>query len=546
MTTTYGFKPNHDIPDWEALANSPNAHAAGGCLAYDQRTGLDRHPLIYQYVSATIFNAYNPITDDWLFIGSPGMGTFGAGAGAVFVASAGPNGTITTGATSTSVVLSTALPAAVGINQLANRGDGVPFKVRIIDNAGGASGKTEEAYIIANTAGTTPTLTLSKTLGSSTPLSFTPTSGSRYEILSGRVFLMATAAAIWKYYDIATNSFSAALTTTNLSTPATDTWLGVLDELYTPPGQAAGAGFFGNLIATASGATSLTGTGAGADANLAANEYANFQIRIIEDTGTPTAVGQRRKISSHTAAAPTVYTISSAWSVTPSATAKYVIEQIGDVIAFTGSATALSHTYAAGGFRADGAWSTGSTSGAASLQIPNRQANTATGITACIAYAITPDAAKATRRSGLYMIRGGAVATIDCLDIAALSWSSGIGGADITYGNKGGETFTTGTCGVYDALGTYKDASAALGNTGASEPGLYWYLNQSAGRFRRFDVKHRTLLPWANYRQGQGAAAVGERMAMSWAYDSGSTNYGSYVHFLGSSQAQLTRALAPL
>jgi hypothetical protein len=543
MTTSYAIKPGIDVPEWFPEANLLNAHAAGGCLAYDQRNGLDRHPLIYQYASAAILNAYNPITDEWSFIGNPAMGTFGAGCGATFVASAGPNGTIAAGASSSSVTLSTALPAAVGINQMCNRGDGVPFKVRITDTT---AGKTEDAYVIGNSAGTTPVLTLSKTLGSQTNLSFTPATGATYQFLSGRVFLMATAAPMWKWYDILTNSFSAALTATNLTAPATDTWLGVLDELYTPVGEVPGMGFFGQNTAGGSAAGTLTGQTGGTDASLQANEYANFQIRIVADPTTPASVGQRRKIASHTAANPTVYTLSSNWTTNPSNAAVYVIEQIGDVIAFTGSAVALSHTYAAAGWRADGAWSTGVTNGGvAALQIPARQANTAAGITGCIAYGITPDSAKNARRSAIYMVRGGAIATMDCLDIAALSWTTGVGGAAIAYGNQG-DTFTTGTCGCYDPNGTYKDASAMLGNAGVSEPGLYWYISLSGGqRFRRFDVKNRVLQPWAYYRQAQGAAAVGERMAMSWAYDSSGPTYGPMVNFMGCSLATMQRALAP-
>ena len=64
-----------------------------------------------------------------------------------------------------------------------------------------------------------------------------------------------------------------------------------------------GKGFFDVLTATATGATSITGTVAGADAAVLLNEYRNFQIRIVEDTVTPTAVGQRRNITSHTAGA---------------------------------------------------------------------------------------------------------------------------------------------------------------------------------------------------------------------------------------------------
>ena len=129
------------------------------------------------------------------------------------------------------------------------------------------------------------------------------------------------AAGCWKYYDIATNSFSANLATTNLpATLSTDSSFLALDEAYVPFDADPGDGYFGNLTATATAATSITGQAAGGDAAVLANEYRNFQIRIVQDTVTPTAVGQRRNITSHTAGASPVYTVP-AWTVTPSANA---------------------------------------------------------------------------------------------------------------------------------------------------------------------------------------------------------------------------------
>lgn len=524
MATTYGFKSVHDLPEWYPCANQLNIPVTGPCFAFDQREGPQRHPLIYRFAAAAVLDAYNPATDEWINLASPGMGTFAAGVGCVFVASAGPSGTIASGASATQFTLSTALPAAVVANQLANRGDGTGFYIRVYQQ--GTTGLTGEAVITSNTAGTQPVITVATTLG------FTPAASDKYEILSGRVLLMATAASILKYYDIATNSYSAALTTTNLTTPAVDNAMWVLDEAYTPLGQLPGAGFFGKMTATAStnvtNAT-LTGTIGAADASQGANEYANFQVRIVEDGTNPTAVSQRKKITSHTAASPTVYTLSGTWAVAPSATAKYVVEGIGDIVCMTGSAVALSHTYAMGGFRADGAWSTGVTNGAvAALQIPARAANSSGGMTGMWAYGMSAlDTQKNARYSTCYFLRGGAVATMDALDIATLSWTTGTGVTALAYGNNGLTTFTTGTCSAYDAN---------------SNGGKFWYINQSAGqRFYRFDVLNRTLLPFTYYRQPQGAAIVGERMAMAWAVDG--TTYGGYLYFSGSTQASWSRIL---
>ena len=117
---------------------------------------------------------------------SPALaGTFGAGSTSAFVPSLGLVGTIAAGATTTSVVISTAFPTAVGVNMLANRGGSGDkgFKLRITD---ATAGKVEERWIVGNTAGTAPTITVE------TAFSFTPATGARYEILAGRLFLLSS------------------------------------------------------------------------------------------------------------------------------------------------------------------------------------------------------------------------------------------------------------------------------------------------------------------------------------------------------------------
>lgn len=521
MATTFDYKVILDKPTWRPLAFALNASAAASCIAYDQRNSTDCHPWVYQFVSAAIVNAYNTKTNEHIFLGSPTMGTFAAGAGACFVPSAGPNGTVSSNCTSTSIVISTALASAVGINQLANRGDGTGFKLRVIGNSAGGSGKTEEVTITANTGGTSAASTTFPTLTITPALTFTPAAGDRYEMLSGRVFLMATAASIFKFYDVATNSFSAALTATNLTTPAVDNTMFVLDELYVPTGRTPGQGYFGNMTATGSSATTLTGTAGATDASLAVNEYANFQIRIVTDTATPTAVGQRRKIDSHTAATPTVYTVRQ-WAVTPSTTCTYVVEAVGDIVCFTGSAVAVSHTYAAGGFRTDGSWSTGAAAASGNIQIPNRQANSAAGMTAVWASSYTSlDTAKNTRYSGVYYLRGGATSTMDVLDIAANSWTTGIGGAAIIYGGATGTTFTTGTCSAYDPI---------------TSGGRYMYIHQSGiQRFYRFDCKNRVMEPFTYLPYLQGAAVLGNKLALV-PYIDGTTKTGFLLHWRNTGQ----------
>ena len=419
------FKKVIDQLVWRQVNPSPNAHTAAASMASDLRSTLLRNPFAYNLISNTVLNRFNIITKAWQPMASPALaGTFGAGSSSAFAPSFGLVGTIAAGATTTSVVISTAFPTAVGVNMLANRGGSGDkgFKLRIIDTT---AGKTEERWIVGNTAGTTPTITVDAAF------TFTPASGARYEILAGRLFMLGagtTAANIWRSFEVAANTLSAGLSTTNLpATIATDSAIAVLDEQYTPYDMAPGEGLVKGsflydtgvnaLAATASGASTLTGQATGGDAVVAANEYRNFQIRIVQDTTTPGAVGQRRIIASHTAGASPVYTLGAAWTTQPSSSAKYVIE-LPNLLLLRSSATttvyAWNYTDASinNGTTtvASNAWST-TYFGAAPA------ANGAGGLWAP-SFGIQPDVARNARHSFCYFFRGGATTTLDLLDIA--------------------------------------------------------------------------------------------------------------------------------
>ena len=532
------FKKVIDRMLWVQVAPTPNAHAAAVCLASDLRSDVSRNPFVYQLVSNTVLNRFNIVTKGWNFIQSPALaGTFGAGAAMTFVPSFGAVGTIAAGATTTSVTLSTALPTAVGLNMLANRGGSgdYGFKLRIIDTT---AGKTEERYIVGNTAGTTPVITVDNAF------TFTPATGARYEILGGRVFMLGagtTASNIWRSFEVATNTLSTGLSTTGLpATIGTDSSLMVLDEQHTPydcvPGEGMIKGAFTydtNLVsrkaltATASGASSLTGQATLGDAVVVANEYRNFQIRIVQDTVTPGAVGQRRIIASHTAGASPVYTLGTAWTTQPSSSAKYVIE-LPNLILARSSATTTVYTYnytdatinnGTNNITA-GSWST-TYFGAAPA------ANAAGGMWAP-SFGIQPDAGRNARHSFCYFFRGGAV-TLDVLDIAATITGTWTGA--VTY--DGGVALTTGTGGAY----------SPFGNEGRM---LYMniYTASAVNQIFRFDVKNRVLSPYTPTDWIQaGTAAVGNRIAAYAAID-GTDLYD--VVLLQSHLSTIAQELIPL
>ena len=502
MATTLNFKGKIDLPEWRPLAPAINVAGAGKPIAYDLRNDISQDPFMYLWDTTTTLEMYHTPNDEWM---TPAAftavgGAIAAGSVAVFVPSQGPAGTLTGTPTATVLPLSTLpLSAVVGLNSLSNRGDGQGYKIRVIGNASGSSGMVSEAFITANTAGASPTVTVSPALG------FTPILGDRYEILSGSVYLLGsgtTAAGFFKRYDVATDTLSGNLNVTNLAaTIGVETTVEMLDEQYVPstlnPGQGflTGTGSNSALIATAISATTLTGQATGGDAVVFANEFRNYQIRVTQDTTNKTAVGQRRKIVSHTAGASPVYTVAT-WTVTPSATAQYVIELANDLMAWTNSAV-VTYSYAAGGFASDANWSTAAISGGAT-QWANPPAAPGAGTMAEGAWSITPDAANNARQSWVWWFRGAATSTVYQLDTAA--GANGVWSAAIAVGNPQGTTFTTGSCSAHD---------------GATNAGRYLYIQvNGTQRFCRFDMFAGVFEPWCYLRFLQGTAHVTQRLGV--------------------------------
>lgn len=520
------FKNVIDRQMWCQVTPAPNAHAAGVSLCSDLRNDITRSPNVYQLVSATVLNKFNIVKKGWMFIQSPALaGTFGAGAGCAFAPSRGLYGMIGVGCTTTSIVTATTI-TAIGANMLANRaGSGeYGFRVRITSIT---AGKVEERWIVGNTAGTTPTLLLD------TPLTFTPASGDTYEILGGKIFMLSAgtlASGVWKSYEVAANTL-ATLGYTNLpATISTDASFVVLDELYVPATRKPGEGFLvggdtydasgivkGCLTATAVAASSITGhsvSGVG-DNGVLANEYRNFQIRIVEDTTTPASVGQRRIIASHTAGssgvAP-VYTLGSAWTTTPSANAKFVIEYPNLILLFS-SGTAVTYTYNYSGLSITNGTNTIAADAWSTTYFGNRAAAMAAGCTSFASFGITPDAAKNARHSYIYSFRGGS-ATLDMLDIAGAI--NGTWNAAVVY--DGSITITAGSCGSYAP---------------SSDEGRFGYMNiyvaSGLSQMYRFDVKNRVLssetpTDWLQ----SGTAAAGDRIATYVAID-GTDKYSTVL-----------------
>lgn len=479
MSTTTGFKDIIDLPEWRPLANSNFACYTGQYCCQDFRNNEDRHPEIFKCgygsnLGSNYMERYNFKNDEWLLDTIPlgNISTFGCVT--TFQPSLGPRGTITSG-TTTSIVLSTPLPSAIAVNALANRGDGRGYKIRLVDNAGGASGKTEERIVIGNTGGTTPTIYFDSAF------SFTPTAGSTYEFLTGKIYMITNNFPLFRSYDVATNTWTA-LSNTGFAGGVSNggTFLN-MDELLVPNDRAPGEGFFGNLVATGTGATSLTGQVATGDSAVLINEYRNFQIRIVQDLVTPTAVGQRRRITSHTAGVSPVYTVP-AWTVTPSATATYVIEQFSDNIIFYGNGAGSLNNYSVTGDIWD-----------ATIWAPPPAAGFGPAVNMpCYGLSVSDlGPGKESRHSHFFMFIEFFSQNMALFDISASptgAWTSPIAYSNKTFytlqlaTNSNLPFWAPGTHGVYDP---------------ATNKGRFFYLNINATQhYVRFDVKNRRVEAW--------------------------------------------------
>lgn len=507
------FKPVLDRNMWIGTQPAPLSHAAGACLCSDLRNDFFRNPNYYFLQAATVLYRFNIMTKGWQQLTSPASQAMAAGASIVYAPSRFLTGTITTGASTTSIPTSTSLATTPWLNQFASMGgQGLyGWKIRII---GLASGKTEERYIIGNTATATPTFLLDS------PLTFTPANNDQYEIMAGRVMILgagALAAATWRAMDVTSTAYSGLSNTNLAATIGTDSALVALDEQYVPYNHNPGEGFVKGtyqytrnifplfaLTATASGASTITGQASGGDLGVLANEYRNFQIRIVEDTVTPGANGQRRIIASHTAGPSPVYTLGTAWTTQPSSSAKFVIEYPNLILCRTGAQT-TTYTYNYGPVTisngtnsiAANAWSTTYfAAGPAANNVGNLWMP---------CFPIQPETQKNSRHSYLYFIRGGNVSTIDLLDIANTITGTFTGA--ITYDNP--TNFSTGNCGSPGVV---------------SNQGKFFYLNNytqnALNQIFRFDVQNRVFVPYTPTDWIQtGAAAVGNRLVSYVGFD---------------------------
>ena len=475
MATTNGNRKLLDLKRWEFCTPAPVATTAGAFVASSRH--FKQQQLFMS--SATVHYIYNPQEDGFVQIPSGALaGAFGAGACGVATA-VGPSGTATAGTTST---------ITTGLNlQRDLRG----YSIHI--TGGPNAGAT--LVIASNTLGAAAVITVpvqaSAFTASTTFRLLTP----RWYVLNAIGSLGTTTANVFKFYDLALNTWTAAETgATDGIAPALV--IGTDSKLISTPSWV-GSSYeqFATGTATAGGASTLTNSAK----TWTVNQWTNSQVRIVSGTGA----GQIRTIASNTA---TVLTTSAAWTTAPDATSVYSLEGNDDFIYYMGSAAVTLFRYSI----TAGTWTTLSPTAA-------RAAAPAVGMSGHWIFESTDTDWKneSSIKNGryIYSFRGGAGAVLDQYDIAANTWVSALAYAPAT------EVFGVGT--KYSYVGDYI------------------YLQKDAtGRFFRYNVVTGEQDGWTTMTYTQGAALAGDT-CFDARYSDGATNITFLYMILNTSNIML-------
>ena len=377
-------------------------------------------------------------------------GTFGAGSCGVHHPN-GPTGTATAGGAST-LTTNLTIPGSLA-----------GYMIRIT----GGVGAGQEATIASNTYGANSVITVTA------PWAVQPDNTSTYMIQSGRfwIFIGNNATQGLRYYDVATNTWSGALSVTGITaTFATD------GRLRTT------AGYYANLAtgtATSATATTLVNSAK----SWTSSQWINSQVRITGGTGA----GQVRVITANTGTTLTVAT----WTITPDATSTYVIEGDDNALYLAGNNAVALFKYSISG----NTWSTLSP-GAARSGAPG--AGMSLNWVRSVTDTAWTDESAIKNGRYFYSFRGGATGTLDVYDIAANTWTS-----NVVY-QRQTETFTTGS--AHELVGDF-----------------IYSVKDATGRMFRFDVAKQKLDPFATLTYPQGAATVGDKLFDASYEDGGTT-----------------------
>jgi hypothetical protein len=368
MATTIQMRRPYDLRRWELCASLPTP--AYVSVTSPMSTLFDQYMVIWRAVTAQ-YAIYDPIQDAFRPMAAP-PGSYTDGSYGFAYHPSGPTGTASAGS-ATTISTTTNLPGSIA-----------GYTVRI--TAGTGAG--QERMVSSNTTGSNAVLTVPA-------WSVTPDSTSVYLLLTGRFWVcQGQATASLYYYDVATNTWSAALSMAGV-TAASGQW-----NLTSTPA-------FGNTIASGTATSGSATTLVNSAKNWATNQWANYQVRITAGTGA----GKVATITSNTATTLSFATV----GVTLGSTSQYVLEPNDDFLYLTGSAVAL-YRYSISG----NSWSTLSP-GVARTSAPGTGSNLS-----WVAVASDPSWADETSiKNGRYLYSfGAAVSTLAIYDIAANTWNN--------------------------------------------------------------------------------------------------------------------------
>lgn len=439
MPTSNNLRPILHLKRWEAIASNPSIGGAGSFIVAADVTDPNQYVLYSN--TGTIHWLYNPANDGWVRIASGVFSTSGAGSCGCW-SPLGPSGTASA---ATSTTLTTTTTAAINL---------AGYTVRLT----GGQGAGQERVIASNTIGANSVLTVA------TPWSVTPDATTTYSIRSGRYYLLngigtLSASTSFKYYDTATDSWSAGLSITNLPT----TWGTDGSMISTHTRQ------FASGTATAGGASTLTD---GAK-TWAVNQWTNYQVRITSGAGA----GQIRVIASNTA---TVLTVTIAWGTNPDSSSVYVIESNEDQIFLIGNNAVTMYKYSLSA----ATWSVVS---------PAVARAAAPTVGHSLVYVDQETDSVWTNESVilngryLYSSRGGSN-SLDRFDLTTLSWSA------VSYAHfNNTNTFAIGSSWTYIQNGIIGQES-------------------TTGRFYKYSPTKNTMDGWSFLPIAQGAGAAGNKL----------------------------------
>lgn len=469
MTTTNGNRKLLDLKRWEMCSPAPAVHAAGSFIASSRH----RKQRQLYVVNATTHHLYDPSEDGWTQIPSGALaGAFGAGACGTAVA-VGPSGTATGGS---ATALNTNLTLARDL-----RG----YSIHITGGPGAGDVRVIERNTVGTNGVITPTVAFSAAI----------TSSSTYRLLTPRWYVLSAgtlAANAFKWYDLATNTWSSGTITGLPASVGTDGKI-----VATPSWIDSDFKSFAAGTATGGTATTLANTSAA----WAVNQWANSQVRIVSGTGA----GQVRSITSNTSGALTV----PAWTTTPDATSVYSIEGNDDYLYYLGNNAVTLYRYSISA----NTWTT-LTPGAARAGAPGA------GMSAHwvwdVADSLWTDQNNIINGRRIYSFRGAAGTVLDYYDTAANTWVSGV-----TY-SPATEVFGAGTKYAYhdDFLYIQKDATS---------------------RWLRYNFVTQEMEGWNTMLYPNGAALVGDT-AFDAVYRDGATHI-EYIYMLLNSSTVMLRQM---